>query len=163
MQDVAHVHNSHCVAETFFVFAGAFWTHRCLQQDVNCSFAHVVVAVKLLSNFLRESSHHVSRIVVKSGHEGLEDVHVESWCDEFAMCSPLLARADEQTVSQPRLEKSVLIRFVDVHVASKNQLHVSRIGKEDGQLVSNPSSDDVTVSIGNVHGFLENFWRRNFV
>lgn len=110
------------------------------QQDLHSRFAHVIVTIERLSHFLGQLLDHVTRVLVEQVHEALQDVQMEGGCDDPAMGSPLVSRTDQQSLSQPRSEESVLRGLVNVNLTAQDQFNVPRVEQEDGQFRSDPQA-----------------------
>jgi hypothetical protein len=82
---------------------------------------------------------------------------MKSWRYQLAMSPPLLTSADQQAITQPGLKEPVFVRFINVHVAAKNQFDITRIRNEDNKLVANPSTNDVAKMFFDFHAFAEDF------
>lgn len=50
----------------------------------------------------------------------------------------LFTSADEKSVSEPRLEESVFISLVNVHMTAQDKLHVTRVIQEHQESGPNP-------------------------
>jgi hypothetical protein len=84
---------------------------------------------------------------------------MESWRYQLTMGPPLFASADQQAIAQPRLKESVFVRLVDVHVAPKNEFDISGVRNEHEKFVTDPSTDNVSKLIFDLHAFTEYFWK----
>lgn len=49
-----------------------------------------------------------------------------------------LTSTDEKPVSKPGLEESILVSFVDVHVTTEDDFHITRIVQEDQETGTDP-------------------------
>lgn len=89
------------------------------------------MAIEFFACFFFEFLYDFSGVSVEQVDEGFEYVQVESGGYEFSVRPPFLTGGDEETISQPRFEESVLASFVDVHVTTQNDFYIPWVDQED--------------------------------
>lgn len=128
------------------------------QQNINSCFTHVIVNIEYFSDFLAQSIHNIQTVAVECADERLQYILMKCWCNEFAMCAPVIAGTDEQTISKPRFEETIFVWFIDVNMTAQNNFNVNWICQENQQFWSDPHTSNVSVLFAHFHGQFQNFW-----
>ena len=130
------------------------------------------MAVELLSYFAFQPVYEVDTVLVEERNKRLENIEMECGCYDFAVRAPFLARADEQTFTQPRSKVPSVINnllneilslsnmmkikehilpvfgwFVNVNVTAEDDLNVTWVYKKDNQFWTKKCSCNVSVDI----------------
>lgn len=119
--------------------------HCRFQQNIHRHATHVVVHIELFAHFTLHLLHHTPAVPIECAHETFQHVLMEGGRNQFAMRSPLVALAYQQTVAKPRLKEFIFGRFSQMLFAVQYQFDVPGVGEEDEHFVSEKSSAHVTV------------------
>ena len=76
----------------------------------------------------------------KSRHKALQNALMESRCNHFAMVTPVITAANEQTIAEPWFEVTVLFRFIQMIIAAQDDLNIIGICEEYQQHMTQRST-----------------------
>lgn len=112
--------------------------------------------IEYLADLLLQLVDHHQTVLMEDVHEGFEDVHVESWGDQFPVRTPFIARTDQQTLTQPGFEEAILIRLVNVHMGVQYDLGIIGMSQKNEHFVTQKASRNIAVLLTPFHALAEN-------
>lgn len=70
---------------------------------------------------------------------------MESGCDDFTVVTPVIAFADEKTVSEPWLEETIFFSFLQMNLTVQDDFNVIWVWNGDEEFASEPESNNFSV------------------
>lgn len=70
----------------------------------------------------------------------------------------MVTATNQKAISQPWLEETILIGFVEMHLAAEDNFHINGVGQENDQFRPNPHASNVGVALPELQCELQNFY-----